>query len=128
MYLKKLVLDTNFLMVPGQLGVDIFAELKRAADFPFEIYTTSGNVLELEKLKKEAKKRDKTAANIALGLIKAKNLKIIQIERDKDIDSSLVELANAGYIIATADKGLQKRLDSYIFLRQKKFIEFKGVL
>lgn len=125
---KKLVLDTNFLMLPGQFGVDIFTELVNALDFPFELFTTEGNERELQKLREEGNAKDRTAANIALELIKAKNLKIIPLERDKDVDDSLVELAGQGYVIATADKGLQRRLKSYIYARQKKYIEIKGVL
>ncbi|MBN2458197.1 twitching motility protein PilT [Candidatus Woesearchaeota archaeon] len=126
-YYKGLVLDTNFLMIPGQFRVDIFEELEKSCYFPFQLYTTSGNIDELNRLRLKGTVKDRTAANVGLGLIKAKNLKIIAIERDKGVDDALVRLSEEGYIIATVDRGLQKRLKAYAYLRQKRYIEFKGV-
>jgi uncharacterized protein len=122
---KKLVLDTNFLMVPGQIGVDIFEELKKACDFQYELYTTSANVEELEKLTKTGTVKDRTAAKVAIGLIKAKDLKIIAVERGITADDFLFSLSENGYLIATVDRELQKRLKKYIYLRQKKYVLLK---
>jgi uncharacterized protein len=125
--MRKLVLDTNFLMIPGQLGVDIFEELRKSCNFPYELYTTSGNLEELKKIRETGNTKDRRAAKVAEELVKAKNLKIVAVERDKSIDDSLVELSDMGYLVATADRELQKRIKNYAFLRQKKYISFKGV-
>jgi rRNA-processing protein FCF1 len=123
---RKVVLDTNFLMVPEQVGVDIFEELRKTCDFQYELYTTSANIDELERIVKTGNLRDRTAAKVALGLAKAKNLKIVPVERNISADDFLCRLSTEGYLIATADRGLQKRLKSYIYLRQKKYIAIKG--
>jgi rRNA-processing protein FCF1 len=122
---KKIVLDTNFLMVPGQIGVDIFEELQEACDFQYELYTTTANIEELEKIAKTGTIKDRTAAKVAIGLIKAKDLKIIAVERDIIADDSLHRLSENGYLIATADRELQKRLKRYIYLRQNKYALLK---
>jgi hypothetical protein len=124
----KIILDTNFLMMPGQFKVDIFEELDKLNE-QFELYITQGIKDELEKLTKIGKLKDRTAAKVGLKLVhmkeKAKTLKMITVERDKYVDDNLVELTKKGYIVATSDRELQLRLGSYIYLRQKKFIEMR---
>lgn len=64
---RKVIIDTNGLMIPGQFGVDIFSELKRLG---FDTYLVPGaSVKELEKIFIEARGRDKVAAKIALSLL-----------------------------------------------------------
>ncbi len=46
--MRQVVIDTNFLLIPGQFGVDIFEELKKACDFPFKFGVMQSNVNELE--------------------------------------------------------------------------------
>lgn len=122
---KKLVLDTNFLMIPEQVGVDIFEGIEDKCNFPYDLYTTNANIMELKKISKTGNMKDRTAANVAIGLIKAKNLKIVAVERDISADDFLAALPSDIYLVATADKELQKRLKKYIYLRQRKYIAIK---
>ena len=69
----KILLDTNFMMVPNQFGVDIFEFLK-----DYEIFTLSACVDELKKLAKK-KGKDGLAAKIALKLVKEKNIEIVKV-------------------------------------------------
>lgn len=121
-----IILDTNFLMIPGQFGVDIFDEIHKAVDFHYQLYACTGTIKELEKLTLEGKMSDRSAAKLALKLLVAKGVKTI-VTDDRHVDDVLVELSqNENYLIATQDIGLRKRLKSCLYLRQKKYVEIKG--
>ena len=66
------------------------------------------------------------AAKLALKLIKAKGLKILDINQ-KPVDKILTELSKE-YIIATQDKELKKEIKNKIILRQKKYLVLQNVL
>jgi rRNA-processing protein FCF1 len=129
--MAKVLLDTNFLMIPGQFGVDIFSEISRILVRP-ELFTLDLNTAELEKILKEGSQKEKKAARIALILIKSKGVSIVKtksflnrIQNPKDIDSFIVECAKDGYIVATQDAELRKRLppdSEKIVLRKKDFL------
>ncbi|MFW6013917.1 MAG: PIN domain-containing protein [Nanoarchaeota archaeon] len=123
----KIVLDTNFLMIPGQIGLDIFKEIERGISKRIELFICSGSLKELQKLTETGKGVNKRAAKLALELIENKNIQIIPTEPGH-VDDRLVELSKQDYLIATQDLGLKKRLKKYVYLRQKKYIEIRGVM
>ena len=115
----KIILDTNFMMIPHQFGVDIFEFMKE-----YEMLTVSSCVDELKKL---GKKRgdDGLAARIALKLIKDNKIKIIRSKGPADksiLDYSIREKCAVG----TNDKELIKALKNngirIIRLKQKKYL------
>ncbi len=121
---QKIVLDTNFLLIPGQFGVDIFDEMQRRLDFRFKLFILEGSIAELDRIIEKDKKKDKIAAKIAKELLKAKDINIIGSEPDEIVDDRLVILSQEGYIIATQDRELKGRIKNRkIILRQKKYIE-----
>ncbi|MFP4403874.1 MAG: PIN domain-containing protein [Nanoarchaeota archaeon] len=128
----KIILDTNFLMMVGQFNVDIFEKIKEYMQFNYELYVCSGIIDELKKITKIGNRNDKTAAKIALELIKSKNINIIlKDEENKNnfVDDLLVNLSkNEDYFIATQDVELKKRLKKIIYLRQKKYIQVRGLM
>jgi len=121
--MRKVVLDTNFIMIPGQIGVDIFQELQNRLPFPYKLCILSGTIAELDKIIEKDKNEDKIAARIAKALIPKKEIEVI--ESKSDVDSDLVELSrDPEFIIATQDTELKRKLPGKkIILRQKKFIE-----
>ncbi|PIU21572.1 MAG: hypothetical protein COT15_01615 [Candidatus Diapherotrites archaeon CG08_land_8_20_14_0_20_34_12] len=114
-------LDTNILFSISQYKIDIFDEIERLLGKTNFVITEAIDA-ELDKLSKKNKKE----VNIAREVIAKKNVKKVKTE-SKIADTSLVELAKQGYIIATADKALKKRIKDYggtlIYLRQKKYLE-----
>ncbi len=114
----KIILDTNFLMVPNQFGVDIYDYLK-----DYELYTISSCVEELKKLAKK-KGKDAKAAKVALKLMKEKNVRIIKTKGKAD--KAILDRAADGFSVATNDveliKALKKQHIKVIRLRQKKFL------
>ena len=114
----KIILDTNFLLIPYQFKVDIFAEIDRIIPEKHEILILDKTLDELNKIIKEQKGKHKLAAVLALQLVKAKQLNIIKT-KGEHVDDILVDLK--GYTIATQDIELKKRLDCPIItLRAKK--------
>jgi len=124
--MKNIILDTNFLMIPAQFKVDIFSEIERIVNDKYQIYVLKGTIEELNKIIKEQKHKHKMAAKLALKLIKAKGLKILDINQ-KPVDKILTELSKE-YIIATQDKELKKEIKNKIILRQKKYLVLQNVL
>ena len=115
--MKRIILDTNFLLIPFKYKVDIFAEIKRIMDQPYEISILDGTLNELHNIKK-----DKEAAKLALTIIEDKNIKIIKQKslymnlnsKEAIVDDILVKISDENTIIATQDKLLKKVEDYYV--------------
>ncbi len=125
----KVILDTNFLMMPFQFKVDVEKELSRILDVKFEICVPKSVIKELEGLKRSKESKTRKIASMALEY--AKRFKIIDV--DKKVDEALVELGmSKNNIIATNDKQLLKKLRevgaNIVYLRQKKYLEFEGYI
>ena len=111
------------MLVPFQFNVDVFAELHRIVDEKFQVYVLDKSVDELKKIigDKKQKLKDRNAAKLGLQLLKAKKVKILSSNSDKSVDDILAEIQ--GYIIATQDLGLKRRIKGRkIVLRQKKYL------
>lgn len=116
----KIILDTNFMMVPNQFGVDIFEFLK-----DYDVETLSSCMDELRKLAKK-RGRDGMAAKVALKLVKEKKVHII-VTKDKG-DKAILNYATLDRCsVGTNDKGLIKALKNngikIIRLKQKKYLD-----
>lgn len=129
--MKKIYLDTNFLLIPIQFKVDIFDEIERICDFPKEVLILSNTVDELKKIIDTQKGKDREAAKVALQIIdkkaKQKSLNITAFSKESEVDDILVELAKDGAIVATQDKELKKRIESVggkiIILKSKSYLQ-----
>ncbi|MFC1801603.1 PIN domain-containing protein [Nanoarchaeota archaeon] len=119
--MKKIILDTNFLLIPAQFRVDIFTEIQRVADFKYQLCILDKTLIELKKIHQEQRGKYKAAVKLALDLIKKKKPKVIKTTSEKYVDDLLVEQSKKGAVIATQDIGLKRRLKKPIItLRQKK--------
>lgn len=123
---KKVILDTNFLLIPGQFKVDIFTEIEKLMSEPFVLCIVDKALAELNKLTVTGKEKDRFAAKLALALIRQKNLKTLRSFSKKSVDDIIVKKADKNTFIATQDKALRKRLKEkkakIIGLRQKKYL------
>ncbi len=109
----KILLDTNFLLIPAEFRVDIFSELERLMDRSYTVYILDKSVEELQHIQQVQKGKNREAAKIALQLInkqqKAKHLNIIAAGHGS-VDDAIVELADKDYIVGTQDRMLRRRL------------------
>jgi len=127
--MKKILLDTNFLMAWGQFKVDIFTQIDKISTFRYELFILDKNLDELNKIIEEQKGKDKDAAKIALKLIDVKGIKIVKTKSNQKTDDLILDLASKkDFIVATQDKFLKSRLKEksvpMIVLRQKKKVIF----
>src|SRR3989338_6696982 len=124
--MKRIIIDTNFLMIPFQFRVDIFSEFSRICDFNYELFIFEESLNELKRITEKQSGKDKKAAQFALKLVGLKNIGIIKSEL-KDVDALILENLDEGTIIATQDMLLKKELlkkgASIIILRQKKYLQ-----
>lgn len=122
---KKVILDTNFLLIPRQFKVDIFSELDRICQFAHTLFIIDKTVQELEAILRKQHGKDKEAAKLALALIKAKNINTLPSAND-NVDDAIVTMADNDTLVATQDAILKRRLKSkaggIITLRQKKYL------
>ncbi len=133
----KVIFDTNFLLIPATRGVDIFSELERIMDVPYEICILRGTLDELGKIADEQKGKHKNAAQMALNLIRAKKPVVLE-DKQKDlkrtlnsndliVDDIILEIADNETVVATQDKELKKRLSekgiNFIYLKNRKLIK-----
>ena len=124
---KKILLDTNFLLIPYQFKVDIFSEIDRIIIAKYEIIVLDKTLQELENIVKNQKGKDKEAAKFALKLVENKKPAMIKTNNDKKTDDIILDYAiKEGCLVATQDKDLKRRLINQnievIVLRKKKFL------
>ncbi len=122
--MKKIILDTNVLLAIDEFKLDLFSVLKRDCNFSFTLYVVQETISELVRIKEEERAKYARAAKLALSLLKAKKVKILDDVKGTQIaDDSLVEYSKQGYLVLTQDVGLKKRLQKpYLTIRQKRKI------
>ena len=127
----KILLDTNFIMIPFTLKIDIFS-LFREKDPRSTFSILDRSIEELKYLTQKGTKKDSEAAKMAIQACQKLNISIIPTEPGeesfKNVDQVLVSVAEKkGFSVATQDKELQKELKkagvAVYFLRQKKYIQ-----
>lgn len=137
--MRRVILDTNMLLVPGQFKVDIFTELDRIIDEPYEIVILDKTLEELKKITETGKGADKQAAKLAGLLIEhqkkrdfnassrsnCKGLKIISSSSGLYVDDAIIEIAEDEFV-ATNDSELKRRLLEkgvrVIYLKQQQHL------
>ncbi|MFH0978000.1 MAG: nucleotide-binding protein [Candidatus Woesearchaeota archaeon] len=125
--MKKILLDTNFLLIPAMLKVDIFAEMERIIEEAYEVCVLDKTVDELNSIREKQTVRYRKAAQLALKLIEAMHIKVIKTESIKNVDEIILEEADSKFfIVATQDGALKRKLRTkqvpVIVLRQKKHL------
>ena len=74
--MKQIILDTNFLLIPATLKVDIFEEIKKVMNEPYELCILEETIDELNTIMETQKGKYKDGARIGLQLIKDKEIKL----------------------------------------------------
>lgn len=129
--MKKIILDTNFLLLPAQSLLDIFSEIERLMLEPYTLVVLDTTIGELEKLS-HGRSKDAQAARLGLALINAKRRenptlwekllgltpqdkqarKLAIIKSKGHVDDAIVRMADKDTIVATQDAQLKHRLKS----------------
>lgn len=123
----RVILDTNFFLLPAKFKVDIFAELDRIIDVKYELVTLEPVMRELRGLAR-GKGKDGMAARVGLKLLEGK-VRVVKF-KEKDADVAILKFAKKGDAVATLDAVLERRLlglgRKVIYLRAKKYLTVRG--
>lgn len=128
----RVILDTNFLTVPAQFGVDVFSEAERVLERSVEFILLESVVDEIKAKLEKSGKTESRMFRIALDL--TERCKVVDIEqsmKDSLVDDQLLEYAvSVGGILATNDRELRERAADrgvpVLILRGKKHLELQG--
>ena len=124
---KQVIIDTNFLLIPGQFKVDIFSEINRIMTEPYELFIVEKTIEELNRIIMAAGRDDKFAAKLGLVLTIQKSLKRLPSSNGLNTaDDDIVDSSSKDTYVATQDAELRKRLRKkgakIIGLRQKRYL------
>lgn len=109
---RKIMLDTNFLIAPFQLSIDLFEEIDRL--YPVnKVYTLEDAVQEAQSIEEGRYKA------LVEKLIETQDIEVLEteketdssrkVEKEKEVDDLLVNICDE-FIIATNDRELKERL------------------
>jgi len=127
----KVIIDTNFLLIPAQFKVDIFDEIDRILSEKPELFIIDKTIGELNNILKTQKGKHKAAAKLALALLDKYPLQQLsppETERHLNVDNLILKRVKTDkFLVATQDMALKQKLKAdnvrMIVLRQKKFLK-----
>jgi rRNA-processing protein FCF1 len=128
----QVILDTNFVLIPFSIGVQIFEEIEKVCQHKMEFVIFQGVYTELDTLVSQGGAVAK-AAKAARSLLeqKAKTAQLNVLPIEGHVDNAIVAYVqnHTNCIVATQDKALKKRLEELsvacCILRQKKYIQIR---
>jgi len=127
----KILLDSNFLMVPTQFNVDIYSELRGLVGGSVELITIPQV---LEELRRKASQTGKSAsqARLALELAERHGVRPVETAQSGSVDSLIAWTAiRLGCPVATNDRRLRSRLRALavpvVYLRERTHLAASGL-
>ena len=129
----KIIIDSNFLLVPAQLKLDIFEGLMNLVNQNYEKIVLSTTIDELRSIMERSAPKLRKQAELALKL--AEKCRIINVDRrhGETNDDVIIRVAKQKKcLVATNDSALRKRLRNIsvpvVYVRQKSRLELEGSL
>jgi len=121
----RVLIDTNFFLLPARFKVDIFAEMERVVGGSHEFFTIKPVVRELRGLA-IGKGKDCRAAKVGLQLLKKERIEILETE-EENADKAILEMSEKeGFVVATQDAELREKVrkknGKVIYLRAKQYL------
>ena len=116
-----IVLDTNFCIIPFQFRVDVFESIAKKINGKYTLVVPDICIHELEKIK---------YGKAALELLKKNNVEVVHVEKENNVDESVINYAvKHGAAIATQDMEMKRLARAkkvpLVTLRQKKYLQFE---
>lgn len=129
----KVILDSNFLLLPFQFGIDIFECVKSLLGRNVEFIVLPQIVEEVKRIA-DGVGDNSRGARLALKLIEEK-CAILDLDevRGLNTDESILKAAvNLDAVVATNDRTLRRKLRSKgiptIFLRERSHLDIDGYI
>jgi uncharacterized protein len=129
----KIIFDSNFLLVPAQLKIDIFEGLMNLLNRNYESIVLSTTIDELRSLTTKGSPKLRKQAEMALELAEKCSLVNVDRKRNERNDDVIIRVAKQmKCLVATNDSELKKRLRNIsipvVYVRQKSRLELEGSL
>jgi len=121
--MKKVILDTNFILTCVKQKIDFFEDIKFMG---MQILIPKQVIRELESISNSKKKNHiRENAKLTLKLLEKNSFKKIDL-KNKNVDKALIKIAKEDLelIIATLDRELKKKIKNQkLVIRGKKKLE-----
>ena len=118
--MRKVVLDTNFLMLFGKFKLDLRNELERVVGEGFELFASHRIKEELGRI---ASGKNAEALNASLALSLIERMGVTLLPSQAPVDDWILENSEIGSIVCTNDKELARKLKD----KGVRVIMFKGL-
>jgi len=127
--MRRIFLDTNFIIKCIEWKIDLIGELRRICDFAYEIVLLDRVMDELAEFAAQGGKKKETV-NVALLVLNKNGAKNVASGETGLVDDILVKIATKNDAVATQDQALKRRLKEkgvpVIIIREKGYLEFVG--
>lgn len=127
----KVILDSNFLMIPFQFNIDVFQEIEYLLQKKTDFIVPSAVKTELTTI---SARGGEGAAEASLALQLASRCRVVEValEPNETVDDAIFKAAQKlGAVVATTDIELKQRLRSInvpvVYLREKSKLEVEGI-
>ena len=126
------ILDTNFLTVPTQFGVDVFSEAERVLERSLDFILLDSVVEEIKSNLEEASRTEVGMFRVALDLVeRCTVVRVAEVKKSSPVDDQLLEYTKSVKgVLATNDRELREKARSQgipvLLLRGKKYLELEG--
>ncbi|MEM1602192.1 MAG: 30S processome protein Utp24 [Candidatus Bathyarchaeia archaeon] len=130
--MRKVIFDTNFLLLPIQFKIDVFSEIEGLIG-RFEPIVLSITVEELRRLLDRGSEKVRRQALSAMSLVERCKIMQANIRPGENYDDVLLRVAKEeNCIVATNDRELRRKLRenniTTIFLREKARLQIDGYI
>ncbi|MHA2025467.1 MAG: type II toxin-antitoxin system VapC family toxin [Candidatus Thorarchaeota archaeon] len=128
------IVDTNFLTVPAQFGVDVFSEAERVLERGLEFILLDSVVEEIRSKLESASRTEARMFRVALDLAgRCTIVRVDKMAKTNPVDDQLLDYTKSVEgVLATNDRELRERAKSLgipvLLLRGKKHLELEGSL
>ncbi|MBW2998186.1 DNA-binding protein [Candidatus Woesearchaeota archaeon] len=123
----KVILDTNFLMIPIQFGIDIFSEIDDLVLDKYKLLVLDKSIEELKNIFETQRGTSKQAAKLALQLLDCKG-SILKTDSKDYADDVIVDLADDETVVCTQDRELRTRVKEkkakIIGMKQRNYLDY----
>ena len=129
----KIILDSNFLLVPAQFKLDIFEGIMNLLNQNYEPIVLSTTMDELRGIMRRGAPKLRKQAEMAMKLAEKCHLALVDRKPRETNDDVIIRVAKQmKCLVATNDSELKKRLRNIsvpvVYVRQKSRLELEGSL
>ena len=127
----KVILDSNFLMIPFQFKIDVFQEIEYLLQKKVDFVVPSAVKSELTGISSRGGE-GAPEASLALQLASRCRVVDVTLEPQETVDDAILKASQKlSAVVATTDIDLKKRLRAInvpvVYLREKSKLEVEGV-